>query len=186
MNDGAADRGSLVNDEGVVLFGDILRLVNTIGDRASRVMREATGLTGTEFEVLLRLARHPENRTTNARLAQELSVDSGGLTRLVARMETEGLLARHPHPDDRRAMLLEPTDRGREQLTRALEAHVPQVTADLLEPLTRVERLILRELVSKVLAGAAGGSQQAASGSCTAQAAHPDSPHAKETNGDTP
>ncbi|MFD4511227.1 MarR family winged helix-turn-helix transcriptional regulator [Streptomyces sp. NPDC058457] len=186
MSDGAADRGSLVNDEGVVLFGDILRLVNTVGDRAARVMRAAAGLSGAEFEVLLRLARHPENRTTNARLAQELSVDSGGLTRLIAKMEAAGLVTRHPHPDDRRAILLEPTAHGRDLLNRALEAHVPQVTADLLEPLTRVERLILRELVSKVLASTAQGRQQTAPGPCTAQAAPQDSSHVKETNGDTP
>ncbi|MFC8676985.1 MarR family winged helix-turn-helix transcriptional regulator [Streptomyces griseorubiginosus] len=186
MSEGAVGRESLVDDEGVVLFGDILRLVNTIGDRAARVMRDATGLTGTEFEVLLRLARQPQNRATNARLAQELSVDSGGLTRLIARMEAAGLLTRHPHPDDRRATLLEPTPHGWDQLTRALEAHVPQVTADLLEPLTQVERLILRELVSKVLTSDAGSRQSATPGSCTAHESHPDPPHVKQTNGDTP
>ncbi|MDX3612165.1 MarR family transcriptional regulator [Streptomyces europaeiscabiei] len=132
-----------LNDKAVVLYGDILRLTDVIGGRAERIISEAAGLGGSEFGVLLRLARHRENRTTSARLAEDLSFTSGGLTRLIARMEEAGLLTRHPHPDDRRAALLEATQQGRERLERALAVHVPQVTADLVEPLTPVERLIL-------------------------------------------
>src|SRR5215217_7042251 len=49
----------LLNDEAVVLYGDILRLTDAFGGRADRTIREAAGLGGSEFEVLLRLARHP-------------------------------------------------------------------------------------------------------------------------------
>ncbi|MCQ9179661.1 MarR family transcriptional regulator [Streptomyces sp. IBSBF 2953] len=150
----------LVDDEAVVLYGDILRLTDVIGSRSERTVREASGLAGSEFEVLLRLARHPESRTTGARLAEDLSFTSGGLTRLIARMEEAGLLARRPHPDDRRAALLEATPKGRERLGRALAAHVPQITADLMEPLTPVERLILRELVNKLTAHSSRGAVQ--------------------------
>ncbi|TDB74390.1 MarR family winged helix-turn-helix transcriptional regulator [Micromonospora sp. KC723] len=151
MSDGGTVPETLVNDEAVVLYGDILRVTDTIGGRSEQIIREASGLGGSEFEVLLRLARHPEGRTTSARLAEDLSFTSGGLTRLIARMEQAGLLVRHPHPDDRRAALLEPTSDGRQRLRRALQAHVPQVNQDLLGALTPVERLILRELVTKVL-----------------------------------
>lgn len=147
----------LLNDKAVVLYGDILRLTDTIGGRAERAIREATGLGGSEFEVLLRLVRHPEHRTTSARLAEDLSFTSGGLTRLIARMEEAGLITRHPHPDDRRAALLEASTKGRELLDRALAAHAPQITGDLLEPLTPVEQLILRELVTKLLAHSTRG-----------------------------
>ncbi|MGC7101746.1 MarR family winged helix-turn-helix transcriptional regulator [Amycolatopsis lurida] len=147
----------LVDNEAVVLYGDILRLTDAVGGLAERVIQEACGLGGSEFEVLLRLARHPDGRTTSARLAEDLSFTSGGLTRLIARMEEAGLLVRHPHPDDRRAVLLEPTAHGRDLLRRALEAHIPQITADLVDPLTKVERLILRELVTKLLAGSSRG-----------------------------
>ena len=150
MADGT-DPERLVDDEAVVLFGDLLRLIGVVDERSDRVIEEASGLGGNEFEVLLRLARHPDGRTTNARLAEDLSFTSGGLTRLIARMEDAGLLQRRPHPDDRRASLLEPTAKGRQLLHRALEAHVPQITAELLDPLTPVERLILRELVTKLL-----------------------------------
>ena len=147
----------LLNDPAVVLYGDVLRLTDAVGGRADRAIQEATGLGGSEFEVLLRLARHPERRTTSARLAEDLSFTSGGLTRLIARMENAGLLTRQPHPDDRRAAFLEATPKGYDLLERALAAHVPQITADLLEPLTPVERLILRELVTKLLAHSARG-----------------------------
>jgi hypothetical protein len=40
-------------------------------------------------------------------------------------------------------VLLEPTAQGHEALRRALQAHVPQLTAALFDPLTPVERLIL-------------------------------------------
>ncbi|MFD9042523.1 MarR family winged helix-turn-helix transcriptional regulator [Streptomyces bottropensis] len=147
----------LLNNEAVVLYGDILRLTDAFGGRADRTIREAAGLGGSEFEVLLRLARHPERRTTSARLAEDLSFTSGGLTRLMARMEEAGLITRHPHPEDRRASLLEATEKGNDLLDRALAAHVPQMTADLMEPLTVIERLILRELVTKLLAHSTRG-----------------------------
>ncbi len=47
-----------------------------------------------------------------------------------------------------------------ELLERALAAHGPQVTADLVEPLTLVERLVLHELVTKLLAHSARGPVQ--------------------------
>ncbi|WP_246562737.1 MarR family winged helix-turn-helix transcriptional regulator [Streptomyces roseirectus] len=75
-----------------------------MGGRAGRTIREASGLGGPESEALLRLAHHPEHRTTAASLAEELSFHSGSLPRLTARMEEAGLTARHPHPDDRRAV----------------------------------------------------------------------------------
>lgn len=163
MNDDPAESLELVNDEAVVLYGDILRLTDTVGGRSERVIQEASGLGGSEFEVLLRLLRHPAGRTTSARLAADLSFTSGGLTRLTARMERSGLLTRRPHPDDGRAALLEPTPLGRQRLRQALQAHVPQIHRDLLEPLTPVERLILRELVTKVLRHSSRGPVQDAS-----------------------
>jgi DNA-binding MarR family transcriptional regulator len=142
---------ALLKDEAVVLFGDLLRLTNSLRGRSEGFIRGASGLAGSEFEVLLRLARHREGRTTSARLAEELSFTSGGLTRLISRMELDGLLVRQPHPEDRRAALLETTPSGKKRLRQALQAHVPQINQDLLALLTPTERLILQELVTKVL-----------------------------------
>lgn len=157
MGSGEAIPEDLVNDEAVVLYGDILRLTDTVGGHSEQVIREASGLGSSEFEVLLRLARHPEGRTTGARLAEDLSFTSGGLTRLITRMEQAGLLIRQAHPEDRRATLLAPTSTGLERLREALRAHVPQINQDLLGSLTVIERLVLRELVTKVLTHSARG-----------------------------
>ena len=95
--------------------------------------------------------------------AEDLSFTPGGPTRLIARMEEAGLLARHPHPSDGRAVPLRPTSHGRAPLKRALQMYVPQLTGDLLDPLTPVERLIQRELVGKLLAHSARGPVRQAS-----------------------
>jgi hypothetical protein len=55
-----------IDDEAMVLYGDILRLTDTIGGRSERGIRDASVLGGPEFEVLPRLARHPEGHTTSA------------------------------------------------------------------------------------------------------------------------
>ncbi|MCF0080862.1 MarR family winged helix-turn-helix transcriptional regulator [Streptomyces lomondensis] len=113
--------------------------------------------TATALPSRVVISSENHHRTTSVRPAEGLSFTSGGLTRLIARMEAAGLLVRHPHPDDRRAAFLEASPKGRELLERALAAHVPQITADLMEPLTPVERMILRELVSKPLTHSARG-----------------------------
>jgi DNA-binding MarR family transcriptional regulator len=71
---------------------------------------------------------------------------------MIARMEEAGLPVRHPHPTDGRASLFEPAAHGRALLERALQLHVPELAKDLFDPLTPVERLILQELVTKLLA----------------------------------
>ena len=46
------------------------------------------------------------------RLADPLGTDTAGLTRLVDRLETKGLVVRHTSPSDRRAVVLELTPAG--------------------------------------------------------------------------
>ncbi|GGT16352.1 GNAT family N-acetyltransferase [Streptomyces kurssanovii] len=118
-----------------------------------------TPYTLTESRVLYELAHSP--RTDAADLRGELSIDAGYLSRLLARFERDGLVARAPSERDPRRQRITLTDRGRKaaalldersrQAVGALVADVPERDRDrLAEALGTV-----RELLSQARSGSA-------------------------------
>ena len=60
---------------------------------------------------------------TNSRtLAQYLDVTQGNVTGIVDRLVQQGLVARTPTPEDRRIVLLQATEKGRDLLTDLIES----------------------------------------------------------------
>jgi DNA-binding MarR family transcriptional regulator len=55
---------------------------------------------------------HCADPMTPAQIAPFLGTDTAGMTRLVDRLESRGLLRRRKNPTDRRSILLEPTPKG--------------------------------------------------------------------------
>jgi DNA-binding MarR family transcriptional regulator len=74
------------------------------------------GLTRARAEVLWQLQRQP-NRTQRE-LSQLLRCTPRNVTDLVDGLEASGLVAREPHPTDRRATLVILTRRGKSEVTR--------------------------------------------------------------------
>jgi len=68
-------------------------------------------LTGQQAGLLLRLR---PGALSPRQLAPVLGTDHAGMTRLVDRLEGKGLVARQPHPQDRRSIVVGLTDAGRE------------------------------------------------------------------------
>ncbi len=56
-------------------------------------------------------------------ISDELGVTRRNVTALVDALEEEGLLRRKPHPTDRRATIIEMTDRGERTMDRAYDEH---------------------------------------------------------------
>jgi DNA-binding MarR family transcriptional regulator len=77
---------------------------------------EALGLSWTRVLVLRRLAAQPH---TLRALAERLAVDPPYVTVMVDDLEERGLVHRMPHPEDRRAKLVELTAAGRATAARA-------------------------------------------------------------------
>jgi DNA-binding MarR family transcriptional regulator len=59
-------------------------------------------LTGAEFQVLVRLARSPNRELRMSDLAAQTQLTTSGITRVVDRLEADGLVARRACPTDRR------------------------------------------------------------------------------------
>ncbi|WP_250000605.1 MarR family transcriptional regulator [Actinoplanes sp. M2I2] len=81
-------------------------------------------LSGVEFEVLMRLARSPGRRLRMTDLAGQTSLSTSGVTRVVDRMERDGLVRREACPSDRRSSFAVITDAGRQRLDEVLPGHL--------------------------------------------------------------
>lgn len=82
-------------------------------------------LTFARYEALVLLAFTRRGSLPLGKMGERLQVHPTSVTPIVDRLESAGLVRRVPHPEDRRAVLAEITDSGRELVERA--------TADLLE-----------------------------------------------------
>jgi DNA-binding MarR family transcriptional regulator len=82
------------------------------------------GLTLSDYDVLVQLARAPERKLRNIDLAKAVVLTRSGVTRLVDGLEKDGLVARSSCPSDKRGTFVAITDEG---LTRLREAAITQV-----------------------------------------------------------
>ncbi|WP_405639869.1 MarR family winged helix-turn-helix transcriptional regulator [Streptomyces uncialis] len=103
---------------------DLVLAYGRITQVMEREMNRSTGLTLSQYDVLLRLAEAPGGRMRMSDLATSVVYSTGGLTRLLARMDRAGLVERVPSPDDRRVVHAVLTERGRERLAEASRVHL--------------------------------------------------------------
>lgn len=105
---------------------------------------EALGLSWTRVLALRELAT--QSHTLRA-LAQRLSADPPYVTLMVDDLEKRGLVRRMPHPEDRRAKLVNLTTAGRTAAARAdaiLDEPPPELSHVPAEDLTAVLRVLDR------------------------------------------
>ena len=88
---------------------------------------ESHSLSETEFEVLLRLARTPNGRLRMTDLSAQTSLSTSGITRVVDRLERDGLVARDTCEEDRRGTWARITDFGIERISAVLPGHLDDV-----------------------------------------------------------
>jgi DNA-binding MarR family transcriptional regulator len=109
----------------------------------------------TSYEVLINLQAAPERRRRMAELADGVLLSRSGMTRLVDRLEREGLLERDACTDDGRGTFAVLTDKGEELLSRARRTHLDDVRRRFLAHFTPEELEQLGHMWDRVLPGAA-------------------------------
>ncbi|MFC4111576.1 MarR family winged helix-turn-helix transcriptional regulator [Nonomuraea zeae] len=87
----------------------------------------AAGLSEIDFETVIRLARSPNQRLRMSDLAAQTGLSTSGVTRVVDRLEREGLVRREACSSDRRASYAALTDAGRERLEGVLPQHIQDI-----------------------------------------------------------
>lgn len=91
----------------------------TIMRRVENALLATHNLPLASFEVLHQLAHAPQQRLRMNDLAVGVLLSRSGLTRLVDRLEREGLVARNACPSDARGLFAVLTGAGRKRLTDA-------------------------------------------------------------------
>jgi DNA-binding MarR family transcriptional regulator len=89
-----------------------------------RELRDEHGLSFSEYDVLLRLARAPGRALRMSELAERVLLSPSGLTRLVDRLAARRLVERRTESGDGRVFLAALTERGLEELRRAARTHL--------------------------------------------------------------
>ncbi|MFD3452424.1 MarR family winged helix-turn-helix transcriptional regulator [Streptomyces sp. NPDC058691] len=109
--------------------------------RRLRHQRVDESLSPTEMAVLATLARC--GSATPGELARKEHVQPPSMTRIVAMLESKGLVHRDPHPDDRRQVVVRQTEAAEAMLEES-RAKRNAFLAELVEGLDDDERAVLR------------------------------------------
>jgi DNA-binding MarR family transcriptional regulator len=120
-------------------------------DRARSQAFETHGLESWEFDVLAALRRAGKPyQLSPGRLLKETLVTSGTMTNRVDRLTARGLVERLPDPADRRGVLVQLTDTGRDSVDAAMAdllAHERRLLGSISERDQAKIARVLRELV---------------------------------------
>ena len=108
------------------------------------------------YDVLIYLQAAPGKRLRMAELADSVLLSRSGVTRLVDRLEREGLIVRDTCSSDGRGLYAVLTDEGEAMLARARPTHLAGVRERFLEHFSEEELELLATYWERVIPGAAG------------------------------
>jgi DNA-binding MarR family transcriptional regulator len=114
----------------------------------------AHGLTLSDYDVLVQLARAPEHRLRNIELAKAVLLTRSGVTRLVDGLEKDGLVSRCSCSDDKRGTLVVLTDAGKSRLREAAGTQLQGVRELFIEQLGKEGLDQLDALLGRLPGGA--------------------------------
>ena len=137
----------------LAVWADFLRAHATITDVLGRELTEATGLPLSWYDVLTQLNGVSDGRLRMQELAAAVVLSKSGLTRLVDRLERDGLVIRTSCPSDRRGTFAAITPAGRAALLAARPVHLDGVARHFGSHLTSVQVTALADAMSALLRG---------------------------------
>ncbi|MDQ0415716.1 MarR family winged helix-turn-helix transcriptional regulator [Mesobacillus stamsii] len=102
-------------------------------------------LTTAQFDVLMQISTYEP--LTQCDLAEKVTVTQGGISRMLARLEKDGLIERRQEWKTKTISL---TNKGREKLNNAFDAQLAFQSSFFDESLSKEEQKILYSLMSRV------------------------------------
>ena len=137
-------------EEEAAAWVGFLRSHATLVRELDASLTEAHGLPLSSYEVLLRLSREPEGRQRMSDLADAVWLSRSGITRLIDRLERDGLVARSACASDARGSFAVITPAGRARLDEARTTHVADVRDRFLSRFSAGDQAQLAEFWSRL------------------------------------
>ena len=131
----SASKPDLLDDQRLTAIGLLVEAETALVRVLDEELRRDVGMPLGTFETLIRLGRSPDRQLRQVELSRQLSLTTGGVTRLIDRLEAAGLVRRTSCPADRRASYAQLTEVGLDALRRATEVHLVSLQRHFVDPL---------------------------------------------------
>jgi len=148
------DRASLSSAE-LAAWRGMLRVHAGLVRELDAELEQRHRLPVTSYDVLVNLSEAPDRRMRMCDLADAVLLSRSGLSRLVDRLEREGVVERQDCPSDARGAFAALTDDGHELLEDARPTHLAGVRRRFLEHFSPEELATMAGYWERVLPGAA-------------------------------
>ena len=134
----------------VVDIGLPLMLVNKLfSERKEKIFSTKYHISSSEFDVLMALLCHSEPMTPT-HLYENMIFSSGGMTKLLKKLEEKKLIQRIPSQKDKRSLLVALSQDGKKLATDAF-GDVVKINMEVLSQLEESEQVTLENLLKKLL-----------------------------------
>lgn len=143
-----------LDERELLAWRGMLRVHATLTKALDAELEAEHGLPLSSYEVLLHLDDAEDRRMRMSDLAATVILSRSGLTRLVDRLEREGLIARESCPSDARGSFATLTPAGRRKLAVARATHLAGVRSMFLDHFSAEELELLGSAWERLLPGA--------------------------------
>jgi DNA-binding MarR family transcriptional regulator len=143
-----------LSDQHLAAWRTILKAHATIINRIDHDLAAAKLPPLSTYDVLIELYEAPEHRLRMHELAERVVLSRSGLTRLVDRLEAEGLLMRDRSGTDRRGAYAVITEQGIAALRRMWPVYAGGIAKYFAQWLTVDEAQLLEEAMGRALQAA--------------------------------
>ncbi|WP_237101538.1 MarR family winged helix-turn-helix transcriptional regulator [Nonomuraea sp. MG754425] len=132
----------------------VWRMLQRAQVRITRLLEEdllvAHDLALASYEVLVQLAQAPHRRLRMNDLADRVLLSRSGLTRLIDRLQRDGLVAREACADDARGLYAVLSDLGAARLAEATPTYLRGIRSRFLDLLSAGELAQVRALLARL------------------------------------
>lgn len=134
----------------------LARVQGGVRRQLGAALESAHGISLWDYTVLRTLAEEPNRRMRMTELARAADYTPSGLTRLVGRLERNGLVERYPCPDDGRGFIASLTAEGHRLFLRARRTHLAGVRRLFLDRCSAEELAMMCDLWERLAPGSTG------------------------------